>query len=291
MYCIYTDQDIAEESGNLDHIIPLSLGGTNGFVVWSDKDYNSVVGSEVDGAINKDLLIAPHLMQSGVRGHSKKPAAPRWRKATIEGRPAQVTLTSEGFDVWDALERRNLSQSEIANRDLILTFNIGAFTALRFLAKVALGGGYYVYGDQIKSVVDCASLRKTIMLDLEAARQDAKLLASDFQVCDRFHKDSKPGGEAYLYRVACEKLGRSVFIAQPHHGGVSFHVGITGSYIGSMFCPGDTKDLPLAGDHDLGHVVVLAPGVMERLSLREFMKRLWRDMTETEPPEPDEAAS
>ena len=291
MYCIYTDQDVAEESGNLDHIIPLSLGGTNEFVIWSDKDYNSLVGSEVDGAINKDLLIAPHLMQSGVKGHSKKPTVPRWRKATIDGRPAQATLTPTGFEFWDAIQRRNLTQDELAGQEITLTFNIGAFTAIRFLAKVILGGSYFIYGEPIKSVLDCDSLRKIIMLDVDSARKDEALLASDFKICDRFHRDVQPGGEAYLYRLACERLGRSVFIAIPHNDAVSFHVGITGSYIGSMICPADTAHMPLDGDHDLGHVVVLAPGAMERSSLREFMKHLWRDITGTEPPELDEAGS
>jgi hypothetical protein len=44
---------------------------------------------------------------------------------------------------------------------------------------------------------------------------------------------------------------------------VGFHVGVLGMYVGSIFLP-DTNCFPLGGDHDLGHVILLSPGKMER---------------------------
>lgn len=282
MYCVYTNTDVLGSHGNWDHVIPLSLGGTNQFVVWADASYNSVVGSVVDGPVTKDLLIAPSLMVAGVKGHSKKPAVPRWRKATIDGRPAQATLTTEGFKIWDAKAGRELDDTEISGTELTLSFSIGAFTALRFLAKVALGGGYFVYGDSIREAIDCDALRKIIMLDVEAAKQDRKLLTSGVQVCDRFHEDSQPGGAGYLYRVACEGLNRSIFITQPFQNGVAFHVGITGTFLGTIFLPGDTSRLPAEGEHEHGHVVLLAPGSMERYSLLEVLTDLRKTLVSGE---------
>jgi hypothetical protein len=66
-------------------------------------------------------------------------------------------------------------------------------------------------------------------------------------------------------------MKRSLFIAIPHNHSISFHVGIVGMYIGSMIVPAKTNELPLDGDHDLGHAIVLAPGAMERLSLRALV--------------------
>ena len=56
MYCIYTDTDVAEADGNYDHIVALSLGGDNGFCVWSDKKFNSDLGHKIDGALANDGL-------------------------------------------------------------------------------------------------------------------------------------------------------------------------------------------------------------------------------------------
>jgi hypothetical protein len=272
MYCIYTDKDVPPEKGNLDHVYPLSLGGTNTFVVWANLEKNSVMGSEVDGALANDPLLAFALRDSGVRGHGKTERVPRWRKGAMDdGRPIQVTLGKEQITVWDARANRNLDEAEVANRQMTATLRIGKDTALRFIAKAALGGGYFVYGDAIRSAVNCDHLRELIFLDAEKSRQQGTLEHSGIAVCDRFHPDSRGSGRAVLYRALCEGMKRSLFIAIPHNHSISFHVGIVGMYIGSMIVPAKTNELPLDGDHDLGHAIVLAPGAMERLSLRALV--------------------
>lgn len=283
LYCIYTDSDVPVDKGNFDHVIPLSLGGCNQFTVWSDLHYNSKVGSEVDGALNKDFFIAPHLMHAGVSGHSGRPATPRVKKATVNGRPAQVTLTPNGFEAWDARERRTLDDDELVGSAIELKISIGAFTPLRFLAKVALGGGHFVYGDAFRTAINCDALRKIVKLDIEAAKTDRALLDAGILISDRFHEDSKVGGPGYLYRVACETIKRSVFIVRPYLNGLEFHVGITGSFVGTIFCPGNTDGLPFDGDHDLGHAILLAPGDMERISFRKAMHDLQRMLDKMAP--------
>jgi len=276
VYCIYTDQDVAKADGNWDHVIPLSLGGTNQFQVWSQEAFNSKMGSEVDGALASDPLLAPGLARSPVKGHGKKPV-PRWRRATIAGRPAQISHTPEGMRVWDARAGRELTEHESAGENLTVQLNIGMFTALRFLAKVALGGGYFVYGKALLTAIDCAALRKVIALDIEAAKTDPALRSCGFQIVDRFHPDAKPGAPAYLYRVMCELMPRSIFITEPFANGIAFHVGVLGTYIGTIFCPGDTHGIPVEGeDHDRGHAVILAPGTFERHSFEALLLDLKR---------------
>lgn len=287
MYCIYTDREVAEPDGNWDHVIPLSLGGANDFTVWSDEKYNSRIGSTVDGAINKDFFIGPALAASGVRGHSRKVAAPRVRRASIDGRPAQVNLTDKGFKIWDARARRELTDEETSGSEISLRITVRAFTALRFIAKVALGGGYAIYGEPFRRVVDCDALRRVIDMEVEAARSDPVLRNSGFFVCDRWHPDSRAGGPGHLDRVACEQLNRSVLMCQVYKNGIAFHVGVVGEFIGTLFCPGDTAELPNEGDHEGGHVVVLAPGGSERLAYDGVLRELQAAITEMNPAEPD----
>lgn len=275
MYFIYTNRDILEGDGNWDHVIPLSLGGRNQFVVWSDKAANSRLGSAVDGAVHKDPLLAFALRNAGVTGHRGKPVEPIWRRTQIDGRPCQITWGKDNVTAWDVRARRKLDDSELGGKpiDTHLTFNLHA--GIRLLAKVALGGGHYVYGVRFSKAVDCRPLRELALLDIEGARQEASLLNSGISVCDRFHPDAQSGGAAYMNRLLCEHLHRSVFLAVPHGNAISFHVGIVGAYVGSLLVPAETADLPLDGDHDLGHAVILAPGEMERCSYREMARSFY----------------
>jgi hypothetical protein len=182
-----------------------------------------------------------------------------------------VTWGKQKITIWDARANRNLEEVEVAGRKMTATFKIGKHTALRFIAKAALGGGYFVYGDVFRRAVNCNDLRELIFLDVEKLRQRGTLEHSGILVCDRFHADSLGSGGAVLYRALCEGMRRSLFIAIPHHQSIAFHVGIVGMYIGSMIVPADTNNFPSDGDHDLGHAIVLGPGQMERLSLRALV--------------------
>ena len=48
VYCPYTDREIPESKSSSEHIIPLSLGGVNGFEIPVDATFNSTLGSEID---------------------------------------------------------------------------------------------------------------------------------------------------------------------------------------------------------------------------------------------------
>jgi hypothetical protein len=149
------------------------------------------------------------------------------------------------------------------------------FSAIRFAAKVALGGGYFVYGDLLRDAIDCDELRRLISLDVTAARQDPLFEAMKARICHRFHPDVFGGSaEALRDRLLCEYTGRSTFICVPYQDAVGFHVGVLGMYMGSIFLPADTSCFPLGDGHDLGHVILLSPGKMERLALRKFASSL-----------------
>lgn len=283
MYCIYTDADVPEGRGNMDHVYPLSLGGSGQFTVWCDLDKNSVMGSKVDGEVVKDPFLEFAIRNSGVKGHGKKAHVQRWRHATMGDRPVQITHEEDRVVVWDARERRELRPEEYTERPMTAHLRIGMHTALRFLAKAALGGGYFLYGNTFRAAIDCDLLREVIFLDVEESKRRGTLQKSQIKVCDRFHQDSHGSGPAVLYRAMCEGIPCSLFIAVPTAGkSISFHLGIVGEYIGSMDVPARTDDLPIDGDHDLGHVLILGPGNMERVAFRAFAADFHSALTEFE---------
>lgn len=292
MYCIYSDSEVVEEAGNFDHVYPLSLGGTNDFVVWADRDKNSIMGSQVDGAVVNDPLVEFALRDSGVKGHGKNAREPRWKKTTMEdGSPVQVTFGSEEITVWNARDRREMNEAEVLGEQFTSKVKIGKHTALRFLAKAALGGGYFLYKDAFRNGAKCDELRELVFLDIEKIKQQGTLNNSGITVCDRFHPDGLAGGsaQAQMYRALCEGLSRSIFIAVPHHESISFHVGVVGVYIGSIVVPANTAALPNDGDHDVGHAMILAPGKTERLSLRALAQDFYENVNsaDTSPKAPN----
>lgn len=276
MYCIYTDRDVLIEEGSWDHIFPLALGGNDEFAVWSDSQSNSVIGSEVDGALSRDPLLAFALRDSGVRGHRRSPVEPRWRKVTMAGRPMQISWGRESIRAWDARERRELKDTEFAGRKMNAKFSISLNLPLRFVARAALAGGYFLYGPNFKQTVDCDALRSLVFLDIEKLRRDRTLDDCNIKFCDRFHQDSRDPSANGLIRMLCECISRSLFIATPHDDSISFHVGVVGQFLGSIIVPAKTDQLPNDKEHDLGHVIVLGPGDMQRLSFRELIRDFGR---------------
>jgi hypothetical protein len=220
-YCIYTDKDIADEEGNPDHVVPLSLGGANGFRVFSDKQFNSTVGSNVDGAIANDPLVEFARRNADARGHSRRNPVPRWRKSSAQGYPLQFTWGLDAVEVWDPREKRMLNEEleDLEGTSVTSQLKIDYFSAIRFAAQVALGGGYFVYGDLLRDAIDCDELRRLISLDVTAARQDPSFEAMKARICHRFHPDALGGSaEALRDRLLCEYTGRSTFISVPYRG-------------------------------------------------------------------------
>ena len=272
MYCIYTDNDVTREEGNYDHIFPLAFAGNSHFSVWSERHANSVIGSHVEGVLARDPLVQLALRNSGVKGHSKKAVVPRWKKVTMDGKPIQMTLGSDKIRYWDVKQHRELEAAEYAGKKFKAALNFKLDSCYRFVAKVGLAGGYFLYGDEIREAVDCDILRLLIFSDVDEVRQDKDLRDSAIRICDRFHPDSKIDAPGGLYRAICESIRRSIFISVPHQDAISFHVGIAGMFIGTIIVPAKTDQLPIDGDHDLGHTVVLGPGIMQRLSFRKLVQ-------------------
>ena len=105
IYCPYTDQDIPEVRASPEHIIPLSLGGVNGFEIPVDAAFNSKVGTVLDGALANEFLFALRRTEFDTRGHSGKRPSAIIKNASYgdENRPAQAHFhRRDGLRIWDA---------------------------------------------------------------------------------------------------------------------------------------------------------------------------------------------
>ena len=108
IYCPYTDQDIPEERANIEHVIPLSLGGVDDLTIRVDATFNSQVGSKLDGALANEFLFSLLRTGSDARGHSGKKPYAIIKKAHYgsDKRPAQVYFhKKDGLKLWDVRDR------------------------------------------------------------------------------------------------------------------------------------------------------------------------------------------
>ena len=165
IYCPYTDRDVLEAQSSREHIIPLSLGGVDGFEIPVGFTSNSRVGSILDGALANEFLFALKRTKFDARGHSGKKPVARVKSATYgeDNRPAQVDFhLKDGLRVWDSRDRE--VKERVPRFGISVSVDIDLPT--RFAAKVALAAGYYAYGEVFRQNVEHQQFRDVMNTDL-----------------------------------------------------------------------------------------------------------------------------
>ena len=204
IYCPYIDKEIPEEQTNQEHIIPLSLGGINGFEIPVDRKFNLEVGSKIDGAIANDMIVIMKRNELDIRGHSgKKPAFVSKKSTLMEtGKPVQVTFDKmEGVKVWDPIDKKYLQgQGVISSK-----FTMPIDSDIKFVAKVALSAGYFVYGDLFRENVAHDEIRFIMNFDMDINNPKAKEIKT--RVDSRFSDSTDPTMQTL--RALCGLLGSS----------------------------------------------------------------------------------
>jgi len=287
IWCPYSGNYLNHEACSPEHIIPLSLGGSNAFTVMVSSELNAKAGSEIDAALaTKDLGTMIRRREFSARGHSKQQPEVRIRTATYgtDQRPAQVTLRGQdGLTVWDAKERREIPEKELSGRPIHLRFLIKPYDRIRFVAKVALAAGYAIYGDLFRVTANHNDLRA--LMQAGSIRSAKKVLtSSNLRGCfDLYPIEKKDVHETRLQKKMCETVEGSVVITIPTTTGVLFTVGVLGHWVGTLNVPAVTDSYPIDEAHDLGQVTLLIAKQMEKISYRDFAKRMLEELTHQAP--------
>ena len=78
-----------------------------------------------------------------------------------------------------------------------------------------------------------------------------------------------------VFRLLSQACGNSTVVGfVPSTSSLIAFVGVLGLYVGLIDAVADTTEFPTDGTHDLGHVMVLREGKIERQSLRDAARRL-----------------
>ena len=283
IYCPYTDEDIPQSAASSEHIIPLSLGGVNGFELPVNRDYNRRIGSELDGKLAGEFLWALRRTKYDARGHSgKEPwATSKVASYGVNHQPAQVHFHSKkGVRVWDV--RKGKSISGRGSVEINASLNIDL--PYRFVAKVALAAGYYVYGDLFRQHVDHPQLRDVMNIDpaqLDLSRSPTELGINHLTLrIDHYllEAPSDLDSEISLVRMFCSSIKGSVVILMPGYSCFGVAVGLLGQYLGMVNVPANTKSFPNAGDYSWGHAIAIVDGTLRTCSWKSALQQ-WVDAT------------
>ena len=272
IYCPYTDQAIPESQSSPEHIVPLSLGGVNGLEIPVDAEFNSQVGSKLDGALANEFLFALKRTKFDARGHSGKKPVALIRTATYgdDSRPAQAQFHSKrGMRVWDSRDRE--FKERVPRFEITVSIDIDL--PVRFVAKVALAAGYFVYGDLFRQHVDHRQLRDVMntdlrKLDLTRSPEDLGLGHLTLRVDSYLHEviEESDVGSAFR-RAFCSSAGTSVVMLIPGDNCFKVSVSILGQYVGMVNVPAETEKFPNYGDYELGHVLAASGNTLKRFSV------------------------
>lgn len=259
-----------------EHIVPLALGGLNGFEIPVSKKMNSEIGAEIDGALSNDFIISAARNEFDIRGHTGTRPVQIMRKGVDNdtGNPIQVTLDRQtGLTIWDAKSRSYISAPLPSTFSFSFSLDIDLPT--RFVAKVALSAGYFCYGDDFRKYVEHKEFREVMNHDKGQSWEEfrhLKMLAdTPYQMTE--------SAKLKIIRLLCRaSKPHSIVGLVPNSSGFGVFVGILGHYMGTLTAPADTSKIPNTGDFKLGHVIQLNRPEKKiiRISLEEALAQLAR---------------
>lgn len=275
MYCIYSGREIDAKSASIEHIIPLSLGGCDEFSICVEEKINSQLGSEVDGKLSQDFLIALDRVREGTRGHSRKTPEYSVKSKGKNGRPIITTFKKGQLEIFDPIEKKYISSA--GEIQLQASFNL--YLRSRFLAKVALATGYYLFGDKFVAHADCDSLRALMMCndpkESASLQQDAWKEIRFYDTFTPIKKEDQ--GAVDTYKLFCKYISCSNVMWTYSPESIIVHVGLFDKFIGCINFKADVNTFPLSDDFWAGHVLLCRENQLVRGSWRSMIIKMCED--------------
>ena len=275
-YCVYTNRYTDDPSP--EHIIPLSLGGLDEFVIDVDRKFNNDIGSKVDGQLSNDFLVMFQRRDAGVKGHSGKDPRPIVKHAKLnDGSPAQVTFSTNGLEIFDSRNKSLLKKTDKRGGTIEINTQIDIDIDLMFVAKVALSAGYFAYGNDFKNHVDIDEFRKIMNLDKSNLPED-----STARVYNRFHAPEEFDEMYHILKMATELSDCSSVIMAPSMDSFGVAVGILGKFLGFISVHARSVCLPNYSEYRFGHCVYVHKGKVRRSSFDNILMQLLKKIEDNQ---------
>lgn len=269
MYCIYSGKNLDDADMNVEHIIPLSLGGCDSFTIMVGKKINSDLGSKIDGKFCNDFLIGLQQLPFDNKGHSKKSKSVNL-KGTVNNRPITWSLSKDGSKFYDHMDKKYLTGQMQVQVKTALDIDI----RWKFVCKVALATGYYLFGEDFVKYADCETLRKALLSEnVHEEKLDLKIYTNLIPIQD------KDKGMHDLGVMLFEYLGGSAVHFGYAPGRIIASVAINGKYIGMVNFKADVDQLPIKNDlHRCGCVLICKDNKLTKKSFWQSIYDMNQDL-------------
>ena len=262
---------------NSEHIIPLALGGINGFEIPVCREFNSTVGSKVDAKIGNELIIKSRRAKLNVLGHSKKTASLYYKNArdAETGLPLQVKITKEkGMQIRAPYVPPGSKKPTGKHIEFTTTSDIDIW--LKYVAKVALSGGYFAYGSLFREHANTNDLRNILTMS------NSELLKKhpDIKVHAHYLYMEDDSDDIKLFKHICQAVGdNSCLGIIPSDNHLTFFAGILGGYVGMLKIEANTKLFPNQDEYRWGHFMCPQNGHLSRVSYHRLLEKLFENKT------------
>ncbi|HMN73308.1 MAG TPA: hypothetical protein PKA55_15720 [Rhodoblastus sp.] len=252
-YCIYSGTHLPRDARSKEHIIPLSLGGNRLTTIFVSRELNSLFGSVIDGAIEKDPMISFGRRDTCSRGHSGSRSEPEWRNAVLWN-PKTSLFSGEGNFTLRfpkgrpiALNNRTREIRDAASAEhafVIWNMKIDHVARLKFTLKTFLGIGWQLFREEFLEAVDTTCLRKILRCSIQLVEGIGE---GGISFTDGFIESTPAARERddKLARAITRKGLTTVMIRQDG-GQLNWSTTCLGYFVGSVWLP-QTQPL-LAGD-------------------------------------------
>lgn len=231
MYCVYSNRNYEDELLTKDHIIPLSLGGCDEFYVMAEKNINNKIGTEIESKISNDNIIKIYRERHNALGHSKKKIHSEFYTTDKTNSKLIFSYSDGNFAMLDPKAKKEVEWP--SSFPISTTINVTA--RIKFLAKVALGTGYFLFRDDFLSNECSYELRDILVNNTLTNKQVHKHI--DF--CESFDKVYF----AKEYGTFCKMIDNSVITIVATDFVLIFLIGVCGMEIGNCILKYDTSKL------------------------------------------------
>ena len=267
MYCIYSGKEINESEANVEHIIPLSLGGSDEFIIMVSKELNSCLGSKVDGKMTQDFLISMDRVKRDGKGHSKKVPRVDVKSMLDNGNPAITSFTKDGMRLFDPIKKKYINMPHKVKVQTKLDLDI----RMKFTAKVALATGYYLFGDKFVKYSDCQSLRSIMMSDnlKESIKKASNIRNIRFYDPLLTGRECKADTFFQVYQLFVESNKVSSVVWTFSKRSFIVFIAIYGKFVGMINFEAETDKFPNEDNFWLGHTLICQNGQLIRMSWRD----------------------
>ena len=277
-WCVYTGKFHDPSEMTDDHILSLSMGGLDAFTIRCSKAGNSDVNRTLDEKFARQPFVANLRRALRFESHRRNRGLVRFAtkigdaKAFLNMSAEEIQLESFRSSAPNAINFRQAASGKSFRTE----FNFDTDLILRYGCRLALGTGYFLFGDVFRDYGYHDELRA--LMNSATATRDAEFKIANYKPVDFWalnwphsYQLGKP-----LFPALCTQRDRHLFFTQ--HGAAETVLGISlfdGLFLWYFNIAKDPQKFPASGDFDLGSAteITFRPHEFKRWDFRSYLLR------------------